>query len=271
MGFKIGFSAGVDNDYDDYKVQPELKQPAAPRKSLVEVFFSGRNMTLTYYNDQFDLHSGDMVYVDGKLEGLLGRVVEVTYNFKIKLSDYKRVIALVDTTVHGQFFMAASHFVTFDRNAIPADKVALWFRAPSKDDEEFVIGGDDTSFNLHDLKSMRISNEIANRGQDYYIENRVRYISIDEHRAYAIVQGTVPYEVEFEYYDGEIRHLTCNCFCSYNCKHEFAAMLQLRETLELIDKYYASEYSRSGYFAAVIKGTLFTYAINGKEHGSFSL
>lgn len=37
MGFKIGFSAGVDNDYDDYKVQPELKQPAAPRKSLVEV------------------------------------------------------------------------------------------------------------------------------------------------------------------------------------------------------------------------------------------
>lgn len=190
---------------------------------------------------------------------------------EIKLSDYKRVIALVDTTVHGQFFMAASHFVTFDRNAIPADKVALWFRAPSKDDEEFVIGGDDTSFNLHDLKSMRISNEIANRGQDYYIENRVRYISIDEHRGYAIVQGTVPYEVEFEYYDGEIRHLTCNCFCSYNCKHEFAAMLQLRETLELIDKYYASEYSRSGYFAAVIKGTLFTYAINGKEHGSFSL
>ena len=86
--------------------------------------------------------------------------------------------------------MAASHFVTFDRNAIPADKVARWFRAPSKDDEEFVIGGDDTSFNLHDLKSMRISNEIANRGQDYYIENRVRYISIDEHRGYAIVQGT---------------------------------------------------------------------------------
>lgn len=79
MGFKICFSAGVDNDYDDYKVQPELKQPAAPRKSLVEVFFSGRNMTLTYYNNQFDLHSGDMVYVDGKLEGLLGRVVEVTY------------------------------------------------------------------------------------------------------------------------------------------------------------------------------------------------
>lgn len=65
--------------------------------------------------------------------------------------------------------------------------------------------------------------------------------------------------------------MTCNCFCSYNCKHEFAAKLQLRETLELIDKYYASEYSRSGYFAAVIKGTLFTYAINGKEHGSFSL
>lgn len=270
MAFKIGFSAGLDKDHEDCKVQPDIQQ-VPPRKSVVEVFFSGRNMTLAYYNDQFDLHCGDMVYVDGKLEGMLGRVVEVNYNFKIKLSEYKRVIALVDTTVHGQFFMGGSHFITFDRDAIPADKVALWFRAPAKDDEEYAVGGDDTSFNLHDLKSMEINNEIANRGHEYYIDNRVRYISIDGHRGYAIVQGTIPYEVEFEYYDGEIRHLTCNCFCSYNCKHEFAALLQLRETLALIDKNYSSEYQHSGYFAAVIKGVLFTYAINGKEYGSFTL
>ena len=260
MGFKIGFSAGVDNDYDDYKVQPELKQPAAPRKSLVEVFFSGRNMTLTYYNNQFDLHSGDMVYVDGKLEGLLGRVVEVTFTTsKSSCQTISVSLPFVDnnrprTVLHG--CLPLCHIST-----AMLFRLIRWLAGSElhpKMMREFVIGGDDTSFNLHDLKSMRISNEIANRGQDYYIENRVRYISIDEHRGYAIVQGTVPYEVEFEYYDGEIRHLTCNCFCSYNCKHEFAAMLQLRETLELIDKYYASEYSRSGYFAAVIKGTLFT-------------
>ena len=36
-------------------------------------------MTLPYYNDQFDLHRGDLVFVDGKPEGLRGRVVNVTY------------------------------------------------------------------------------------------------------------------------------------------------------------------------------------------------
>ena len=59
--------------------------------------------------------------------------------------------------------------------------------------------------------------------------------------------------------------------CSYNCKHEFAAMLQLRETLELIEKNYGDEYERTGYFAAVNKGTLFAFAIDGKDNGSFTL
>ena len=77
--------------------------------------------------------------------------------------------------------------------------------------------------------------------------------------------------MEFEYRNGEISQLICSCFCSYNCKHEFAAMLQLRETLELIEKNYGDEYERTGYFAAVNKGTLFAFAIDGKEAGSFTL
>lgn len=68
-----------------------------------------------------------------------------------------------------------------------------------------------------------------------------------------------------------ISRLICGCYCSYNCKHEFAAMLQLRETLEIIEKNYAAEYEKSGYFAAVCKGTLFTFAIDGKEAGSITL
>ena len=48
-------------------------------------------------------------------------------------------------------------------------------------------------------------------------------------------------------------------------------MLQLRETLELIEKHYADEYERTGYFAAMNKGTLFAFAIDGKETGSFTL
>lgn len=75
-------------------------------KSVVQIHFPMRNMTLAYFNDKFDLRRGDLVYVDGKLEGLRGRVVDVSYNFKITLSKYQRVIAVVDTEVHGIFHLA---------------------------------------------------------------------------------------------------------------------------------------------------------------------
>ena len=43
------------------------------------------------------------------------------------------------------------------------------------------------------------------------------------------------------------------------------------ETLELIEKNYGDEYERTGYFAAVNKGTLFAFAIDGKDNGGFTL
>ena len=106
MAFKIGFSAERPESKSVEAAYTVPQQAAEPRKSVVQVQFAGRNEALAYYNDRFDLQVGDMVYVDGKLEGQRGRVVEVNYNFKIRLSDYKRVVAVADTAVHGQFFMA---------------------------------------------------------------------------------------------------------------------------------------------------------------------
>ena len=272
MAFKIsGFGAEPQEKKGTVATQLETQEPTVPRKSLVQVQFPGRGMALSYFNDLFDLKVGDLVYVDGKLEGRVGCVTEVNYNFKIKISDYKRVIAVVDTTVHGRFFMAGSHFVTFDREALPISRVIRWFKAPPKEEEEFVSGSDDTVFCLDDFNGMKISQAIAERGHEYYLENRVRYISIDGTKGYAIVEGSESYEVEFEYRNGEVGQLICSCFCSYNCKHEFAAMLQLKETLELIEKNYADEYERTGYFAAINKGMLFAFAIDGKDTGSFTL
>lgn len=240
-------------------------------RSVVQVQFEGRNMTLAYYNDRFDLHRGDIVYVDGKLEGLRGRVMEVNYNFKVKISDYKRVIAVADTAVSGRFFMAGSYFMTFDRETLPGSKAARWFKAPAKEDDEFASGSDGTAFRLDNLADMKVSINTAERGRAYYADNQVRYISVDGVKGYAIVEGGTAYEVEFVYRDGEISGLTCSCFCGCNCKHQVAAMLQLRETLALIDKHHADAYGRSGYFAAINKGTLFAFAIDGKETGSFTL
>lgn len=283
MAYKIGFTAEhpaekkIESTYTTQKEQP------TPRRSVVQVSFPGRGMSLAYYNDSFDLKCGDLVYVDGKLEGQLGCVTEVNYNFRIRVSDYKRVIAVVDTEVHGQFYIAGSHFVTFDRDALPREMALPWFKAPARDDDEFVSGSDVTSFCLDALEDMNISEAIAERGYNYYTGNKVRYISIDGTGGYAIVEGNENYEVEFDYLDGEVNYggigyhdreisgLTCSCFCSYNCKHEFAAMLQLKETLTLIERNYQDEFVRTGYFAAVDKGTLFRFAIDSKTGGTFTL
>lgn len=272
MTFKIsGFgSTPVDKKNIMPAYQPE-KETISPRKCVVQVRFPGRGMALSYYNDQFDLKVGDLVYVDGKLEGQLGRITDVSHNFKIKISEYKKVIAVVDTEVHGQFYMANSHFVTFDPAVLPKEQIAMWFKAPAKEDDEFVSGSDDTSFRLDDLKGMNITSAIAERGHEYYLENRVRYICLNGTQGYAIVEGNESYAIDFEYHNGEISQLVCDCPCSCNCKHEFAAMLQLRETLEIIEKQYAEEFERTSYFAAISKGTLFAFAVDGKETGSFTL
>lgn len=265
----IGFHAGRHESLNDQAPVQEQREIKEPRKSVVQVYFPSRGLNLAYYNDCFDLKVGDLVYVDGKLEGSIGQVTEVSYSFKIKLSDYKRVIAVVDTNVAGDFYLAGSHLVSFDRNVIPFEKVVTWFHAP-EGDEEYVSSNDDSSgMPLEDLIKMNFSHEIAHRGHDYYMENRVCYLSVDETRGHAIVQGSENYELEFDYINGEIRNLNCSCFCSYPCKHEFAAMLQLRETLGLIAENYDCEYG--DYFAAISKNVFMNTVMNKMEFGKISL
>ena len=118
---------------------------------------------------------------------------------------------------------------------------------------------------------MGVSHAVGERGHDYYISNKVVYLCLDGQYGKAIVEGSEPYELEFEYKNGEISHLTCSCFCSYPCKHEVAAMLQLQETLELIEENYAAQYERSHSFAAVSKGAFISFVMDGRETGSFTL
>lgn len=272
MKFKIGFSAEAHKDENVVQDRPAVVHTSEPRKSVVRVHFPARNMTLAYYNDRFDLQRGDLVFVDGKLEGLRGRVVDVTYNFKIKLSDYKRVIAVADTKVSGEFHLADSHFVTFDASTLPFSKVLTWFCAPEKEDDEYVSSYDDKTFDLEHLQEMGVSSSVAERGHDYYMSNKVIYISVDENcMGRAIVEGSEPYVVEFDYENGLVSDLTCTCFCNYPCKHQFAAMLQLRETLDRIMKHYKEQYEENGYFAAISKPVFMNFAVDSKEAGSFTL
>ena len=271
MFHRIGFASCSDETAPQGSSTAAAAGKNTPVKSVVRVHFPARNMTLSYYNDAFDLKVGDLVYVEGKLEGLRGRVVDITYNFKIKLSDYKRVISVADTEVEGELFFAGSHFIAFDPAVIPYDKVLSWFKAPDQEGDVYASGNDDSGFDLHDLSTMKISHDIAERGHDYYMENRVQYICLDGAKGRAIVEGTRSYELEFEYMNGEIRNLICDCFCSCPCKHAFAAMLQLRETLDFIKENNPDCFARSNYFAALSKTVFFSMAVDSRKVGSFTL
>lgn len=207
MAFSIKFSAGTAHK----------SERTIPRRSVVQVYFAANHRSLAYYNDRFDLKPGDLVFVDGKLAGQRGRVTQVNYSFKIRLSDYKRVISVADIAVDGLFYAAGSHLVTFDRGVLPACQAAGWFLPPADPEEEFASGADDEAFSLDELWA---SDAMFQRGYDYYKRGLVRYISLDGRAGYALVEGTAPYEVEFAWENGEISRLVCSCFCSGCCKHQ---------------------------------------------------
>lgn len=270
MTVKIGFTTTQDISYNTEEIVVSENSGRQARPSMVQVYFPVRDMKLAYYNDQFDLHVGDIVYVDGKLEGLQGRVTNINYNFKINLAYYKRVIAVADTATEGKFYMGGSHFITFSSTALPKEKVVTWFKAP--EDYEYVVSGyDDTSFYLDNLTDMNVSTEIAKRGHEYYMDNHVKYICIDGNKGFALVEGRDIYEVEFVYDNGKISNITCDCFSVGNCKHEFAAMLQLGELMSIIEKNYSDLFANSGYFAAVDKATMFNVVVERKDKGAFTL
>ncbi len=264
----IGFCLNEKHETEEVVIE-RGEEAIIPRASVVSVYFPHRGREWSYYNDRFDLKVGDYVYVEGKLEGYRGQVTKVNYSFKIKLSDYKKVIGVVDTDIKGDFYLAGSHMITFDRNVIPYQKVLAWFKA-FEDDGDVVSGNDDTyGFALNDLSKMKISDEAAEKGHEYYMESRVRYIETDNGRGRAIVEGSDVYEIEFEFSDGEIRNLNCSCFANGKCKHEFAAMLQLRETLDIIEENYCDE--GNGYLAILAKDVFSDMVMRKKTSGKISV
>lgn len=272
---KIGFNFIDNNPEREIKVGDIHKsstnnETVAPRKCLVEIKFPDIYKPYTYYNDMFNLEIGDRVFVDGKLEGVMGVVVNITYNFKIKLSDYKRVIGKADTNVQGEFHFAGSHFITFDSNALTFGKVITWYKAP-ENEEEFVNGSDGSSFPLETLEGLKFDEHDLENGKEIYMENSVEYVELNGTKGRAIVVTSKPYIVEFTYKNGEISELYCECYHLTPCKHCFATLFQLRETLKSIEENYSETYNKSNYFATIFKPKFFNFAVNNKTTGSINL
>ena len=155
---------------------PAAQPEAAAVPSVVRVYFPERDRAYSYYNDRFDLHEGDVVYVSGKLAGLLGRVAAVDYNFRIRLADYERVIGAADRNVRGTFYVFGTHMLTLDHGALPYAQVRSWFFPPEADGE-FVTGhGPGPTYTL-DLARLLIDMNETDKYGYYHATNEGGYIS----------------------------------------------------------------------------------------------
>lgn len=236
----IGF---LDND------DCGAKTPAVPAaignstsvRSLAKVRFESCTVPLTFYNDRFALQEGDAVYVSGELAGEPGVVVSVTTRFRIHTSDYERVLARLNLTIHGSFTRVCDKMVSFGQLAITPEQFGSWVMPPEavekkqEEDEEpdEVISGEGYAIDLNGIEHCEdIRSVIAERAVKYCREGCVRYLSLQNGKGCAYVKGTKWYRVDFCFSDGMMTDIYCDCPYPELCKHEVAAAFTLRMLFE---------------------------------------
>lgn len=269
---KIGFDLFISEKEDGgaERSSNEISVPAteAPVRSVVRVYFPKRGFACSYYNDSFNLAEGDLVFVEGKLEGLIGTVEEVSRSFKIKISDYKRVIAKADTSICGELFFGENTLFAFEKEVIPYEKVRSWLLPPAADESEFAFGTDDVFCPVKMLNALNASPDVIGDGLVCFGSGKVAYLCLEGTKAKALVLGTSVYEVEFDFKNGEVGNFCCSCWSSGICKHDVAAVTALDRALEAIGKEYSEMYDKSGYFAVIDKSLFESRVIAPKRRGS---
>ncbi len=220
--------------------QEHSAQPTA-KKSLVQVRFADVHRSYSYYNDQFDLKDGDLVYVSGCLAVKIGYVESVNYRFKVNLADYERVLAHLKVEIHGTYHQIMGKLVSYDTEAIKPDMVRSWVKPPVPEDEEppEYVQGEGYSFDLeHFTESDEVESVVLQRALDYCRTGRVRYLTLRNGIGTAFIEGSTWYEVNFTYKDGVVSDLFCECPYSKLCKHNLAVLITLKKLLKEIDGEY---------------------------------
>ena len=134
----IAFSiSNKENKKENTEIIKPVINEEHPVRSVVTVhFINGREYP--YYNDMLDLKAGDVVYVDGKLAGILSRVTEVTIKFKASLDFYKRVTEKLNYEFHGGFKKNFCFMGCNNPNALAIEQVKSWYFPPREEKEEFL-------------------------------------------------------------------------------------------------------------------------------------
>ena len=235
--------------------------------TLVQVYFVAKDDAFLYLCEDIILHEGDHVYVSGKMKDTLGIVVDVRHQFKVRPSKYERVIAKIDTQLQGEFKIFNRLLLSFDRKSLGKEKISQWFFSP-QGEEPYISTYRPAPFPLDDLTQFPIEHARLERGLQYYKEQRVVYMCIDDRYGYAIVRGSEHYEVEFEYNNGIIEDISCGCYCDGHCKHEFAVLLELQYMLQIVESEFKNEYSKNRYVATIDKDMVWQMSVRWTNKGT---
>ncbi|MGN0528596.1 MAG: hypothetical protein ACI4IE_05640 [Eubacterium sp.] len=230
IGFNIGESKKENTENIANTVAPEVVAEEPVRSVVTVRFENGREYP--YYNDEFNLKVGDVVFVDGKLAGQQGRVTGVTTKFKVSLDYYKRVIARLNLNFNGGFERVNGFMLSKDC-VLPFEQVNAWFNPPREDEEEFFIGeGYEVMLGKTDECEDVYRDEYID-GAELFYDDAVKYISVKNGLGKAIVKSSKYHTVDFTLENGVIKNLYCDCISAHCCKHIVAVCMAIQM---LIDK-----------------------------------
>ncbi|MBR2646016.1 MAG: hypothetical protein IKD47_00440 [Clostridia bacterium] len=204
-------------------------------KNLVEVKFSD-GVRLSYFSDFSEIKKGDVVTVEGKLEKSVAVVTKVLKSFKKPKFDMRWITSIVDMNVEGHYYRIGEDMVAFE-HSLTAGKI-LTILTGEKYNENEGIGEDDLQIVLKDLENSEVFDDelIKMKGRALYKGNAVTYIYLKSGAGKAIVRGSQWYEIDFRYENGVVTYLACDCPYFGYCKHVYAFLLKLRETLKQLSK-----------------------------------
>ena len=200
-----------------------------PVQSLVSINYERMNHALTYYNDQFDLKPGDRVFVTGKLEGEVGIVESVTTKFRIKISEYQKVISLAQTPLHGTYSPKGNMMRSYDPESLSPDEFRKWILPPKPIDDnqnEEILFGDGYEIPLEDPSTADgVDPAVFDRAIDLCRFGKVGYVSLRNGEGKAFVRGSKWYEVDFSVRNNMLQEAYCECPYAGLCKHLLAVSM----------------------------------------------
>lgn len=216
--------------------------------SKVKVAFAGANRLYTYFNDEFDLRSGDVVYVEGKMWKRPGQVREVCPADPAEKDAFNKVLQGVNLKVHGTYYSYGPYMFSFEGEAIDFAQFRSWVSPPLEED----VAREQTSFDLKldELGSYDwIPESALSGGMRHFKEESVQYLAVIDGKGFALVKEGQWHSITFDYDGRRMYNMVCRRDHGFFSACDAAVCLTLRALLDLFDKEFFDQFDGRNFTA----------------------